>query len=178
METCAAHLVGLGGFDMTEREALAELIAAKDAEDKISRDWKAAFDAEAKLNVTVTRTFPDPVWQEATLRTARAWAAARAALAAQPAPEPVSHQYLFNSPWGGEVWRDDSRHWNGNRPKASRALYTAAPPVRTLSDAEIDKIQEAAFKALAATGYTGGMGSVQWDRANARAIEAALRNKP
>jgi hypothetical protein len=44
---------------------------------------------------------------------------------------------------------------------------------KPLSDEQIDAIQGAAYRALADAGYTGGMGSTTWDRASARAIEAA-----
>jgi hypothetical protein len=62
--------------------------------------------------------------------------------------------------------------WLGDATPAF--IRVAPPPAREpLTDEQIDKVQEEAFKALAASGYTGGMGSEQWDRANARAIEAA-----
>jgi hypothetical protein len=38
---------------------------------------------------------------------------------------PAAYQYLFTSPiGGGDVWRPDSSYWNGQRPKASRALFS------------------------------------------------------
>lgn len=43
-----------------------------------------------------------------------------------------------------------------------------------LTDEEIDDIQEAAYRALRARGYNGGMGGETWDRASARAIESAV----
>lgn len=35
----------------------------------------------------------------------------------------IGHQYLFASPFGGDVWRDNSNEWNGLRPKESREIY-------------------------------------------------------
>lgn len=38
---------------------------------------------------------------------------------------PAAYQYLFTSPiGGGDVWRSESSYWNGQRPKASRALFS------------------------------------------------------
>lgn len=39
-------------------------------------------------------------------------------------PGPVHYQYLFAG-YGGDVWRDSDKSWNGQRPKAHRSLYTA-----------------------------------------------------
>ena len=40
-------------------------------------------------------------------------------------PEPpAAYQYLFDG-YYGEMWRNDSASWNGNKPKASRTLHTA-----------------------------------------------------
>ena len=50
----------------------------------------------------------------------------QAKLAAPEKQEPVEYQYLFNSPFGGQVWRDDASEWNGNKPLKSRALYLSA----------------------------------------------------
>lgn len=42
---------------------------------------------------------------------------------------PATHQYLFTSPYGnGDVWREESSLWNGQRPKASRALFSVPAP--------------------------------------------------
>lgn len=43
-----------------------------------------------------------------------------------------------------------------------------------LTDEQIDSIQEAAYRALVAKGYNGGMAGEQWDHASARAIERAV----
>lgn len=45
---------------------------------------------------------------------------------------------------------------------------------KRLTDEEIDAIQEAAYLQLRTQGYNGGMGGETWDRASARAVEAAL----
>lgn len=38
--------------------------------------------------------------------------------------KPVTHQYLFTSPFGnGDVWRDNQATWNGQYAKQSRPLY-------------------------------------------------------
>lgn len=52
------------------------------------------------------------------------FAASRPVAGAGPEMVSVGHQYLFSSPFGGDVWRDDSSEWNGNRPKASREIFT------------------------------------------------------
>jgi hypothetical protein len=50
-------------------------------------------------------------------------------------------------------------------------------PQQVLSDDEIDRAQGEAYLALSNTGFTGGMGGETWDRASARAIEAAVLAK-
>ena len=54
--------------------------------------------------------------------------------------EPIGYQYLFNSPFGGEVWRDSESMWNGNKPKSSRAIYAAPVRTKDLTDEEERKI--------------------------------------
>lgn len=49
---------------------------------------------------------------------------------------------------------------------------------KMLTDEQIDVAQEAAYRALVEKGYNGGMGGYQWDRASARAIEAAVLASP
>jgi len=80
-------------------------------------------------------------------------AAERRRQAAQPAAEPVAHQYLFHSPFGGEVWHDSPRERNGSKPHGHRALYAhpapaaqpaAEPASQRLTDEQIEEIfQEA-----------------------------------
>lgn len=49
------------------------------------------------------------------------------------------------------------------------------PDIKTvLTDQQIEDAQGRAFQELSAKGYNGGMGGRQWDRASARAIEAAV----
>ncbi|HVK55883.1 MAG TPA: hypothetical protein VM532_12750 [Burkholderiales bacterium] len=38
---------------------------------------------------------------------------------------PVGHQYLFKDPiTGTDIWRSESKYWNGQHPQRSRPLYT------------------------------------------------------
>lgn len=43
-----------------------------------------------------------------------------------PDGKPVAYQYLFEGTYG-PVWRNDDGLWNGQKPTASRPLYTAPP---------------------------------------------------
>lgn len=60
---------------------------------------------------------------------------------AQADARPVAYQYLYTWHDGSDVWRSDAGSWNGQKPKASRALYThpeaSAPGV---SDDEITDV--------------------------------------
>lgn len=50
---------------------------------------------------------------------------------------PATYQYLYSSPFGdGDVWRSESGTWNGQQPKAWRALFSV--PAR--GDAPIDMV--------------------------------------
>ncbi len=69
-----------------------------------------------------------------------------AELAEIRAQEPVDYQYLFGSPFGGDVWRDSASQWNGNKPKASRALYAA--PVSQKNEWKEAVLEELAAHAL------------------------------
>ena len=70
------------------------------------------------------------------------------ALAAQPAAEPVAHQYLFHSPFGGEVWHDSPRERNGSKPHGHRALYAhPAPAARPAADPQQERTESERFAA-------------------------------
>ena len=111
-------------------------------------------------------------------------AAERRRQAAQPAAEPVAHQYLFHSPFGGEVWHDSPRERNGSKPHGHRALY-AHPAPAAQPAAEPD--ERAAFEVWALSddggwwpeavrrvgeGYHAGAVTKQWKGWQARAMKA------
>jgi hypothetical protein len=47
--------------------------------------------------------------------------------------EPVAYQNLFDS-YYGQVWREESGEWNGNKPIASRALFTHPAPAQPVPE--------------------------------------------
>lgn len=50
---------------------------------------------------------------------------------------PATYQYLYSSPFGdGDVWRSESGTWNGQQPKAWRALFSVPAP----GDAPFDMV--------------------------------------
>ena len=56
--------------------------------------------------------------------------------------EPVGYQYLFKSPFGGEVWRDSDAMWNGNKPKASREIYAAPVDAKAIRAEALEEAAE------------------------------------
>ena len=65
-----------------------------------------------------------------------------AALAEPVKQKPVGYQYLFKSPFGGEVWRDSDAMWNGNKPKASREIYAAPVDAKAIREAALEEAAE------------------------------------
>lgn len=71
---------------------------------------------------------------------------------------PVAHQYLFKDRiTGSDIWRNESKYWNGQHPQGSRPLYTPeqmakltpTPAAATLSapmKAQIDRFIQAQLK--------------------------------
>lgn len=62
---------------------------------------------------------------------------AAAKLRQWPDVEVAAYQYLFEGTYG-PVWRNDSALWNGQKPTASRPLYTA-PPDQSTRIAELEQ---------------------------------------
>jgi len=56
--------------------------------------------------------------------------------------EPVAYQYQYSDPRTGQpIWLKET-FWNGNRPSASRALYTAPPDAEAIRREAVEKERE------------------------------------
>lgn len=84
--------------------------------------------------------------------------------------QPAHWQYLFTYPFDGTaVWRDDSREWNGQRPKAARGLYTRPTPKELQ-----EKLRDAQFAISALAVVRDALGLPAGANLTTDVVQAAL----
>lgn len=84
--------------------------------------------------------------------------------------QPAKWQYLFIYPFDGSpVWRDDSREWNGQRPKAARGLFTRPTPKELQ-----EKIRDAQFALSALAVVRDALGLPSGANLTTDVVQAAL----
>ncbi|WP_213778852.1 hypothetical protein [Caballeronia sp. dw_276] len=111
-----------------------------------------------------------PYLRSVLTQSSRPWFTSTSKADATTDDQPAHWQYLFTYPFDGSpVWRDDSREWNGQRPKAARGLFTRPTPKELQ-----EKLRDAQFALSALTVVRQALGLPTGANLTTDVVQAAL----